>query len=169
MSRLEALLRRGVGRLRRSMTAQIGVSITLISVLLLVLGGAAVDRFLTGELTSENELTLFANLAFLRDDLAAGGYDLAGAPELVERLERRVNRLHAAVLDEQRHIIAQSAKFPVPAAALPQDVLDAGSLPPRRDEHAEEALPEGRAERACRLGCLRSSECTCVTGGVAER
>jgi two-component system heavy metal sensor histidine kinase CusS len=129
MSRLEALLRRGVGRLRRSMTAQIGVSITLISVLLLVLGGAAVDRFLTNELTSENELTLFANLAFLRDDLASVGYDLARAPELVERVERRVNRLHAAVLDEQRHVIASSAKFPVPASALPERVLDAGSLP----------------------------------------
>ncbi|HEX4235364.1 MAG TPA: hypothetical protein VH041_13795, partial [Caldimonas sp.] len=106
MSRVEGLLQRGLGRLRRSMTAQISVSITLISVLLLVLGGAAVDRFLTGELTDEHELTLLANLAFLRDDLAAGGYDLTRAPELVARIEQRVDRLHAAVLDEQRHIIA---------------------------------------------------------------
>jgi len=124
------MLRRGVGALRRSMTAQISLSITLVSVLIIAGFGTMIDQFLARELREENELLLLANLAFIRDDLAADAYDLAQAPRLVDRTERRVHRLHAAILDgEHRGVIASSPNYAVPVSALPQEVLEAELLP----------------------------------------
>jgi two-component system, OmpR family, heavy metal sensor histidine kinase CusS len=147
MSPAPGLLRRGLGRLRRSMTAQISLSITLVSVLIIAVFLSLTGQFVRGELREENELTLLANLAFIRDDLAASGYDLAQAQHLVDRAESRVHRLHAAVLDgEGRRVIAASAHYDVPLpAALPRPVLDAGLLPTQARVTEIEGLREALA------------------------
>jgi two-component system heavy metal sensor histidine kinase CusS len=131
MSAGAGLLRRGLGRLQRSMTAQISLSITLVSVLIIAVFVGLTGQFVRGELREENELTLLANLAFIRDDLAASGYDLAQAQDLVDRAESRVHRLHAALLDGAgRRVIAASPHYAVPLpAVLPRPVLDAALLP----------------------------------------
>jgi len=145
-----AMLRRGLGALRRSMTAQISLSIALISVIIITVFGMMIDQVLTRELREENELMLLANLAFIRDDLAAGGYDLAMAPRLVERTERRVHRLHAAILDEpRRSVIAKSPNYTVPVSALPQLPVATEPLP------AEVSVAEVEHLRE-RLGVLTS-------------
>jgi two-component system, OmpR family, heavy metal sensor histidine kinase CusS len=156
------LLRRAVSRLRRSMTAQISLSITLVSVLIIAVFVSLTGQFVRTELREENELTLLANLAFIRDDLAATGYDLAQAPRLVEATERRVHRLHAAILDgDGRRVIASSPRYRAPLPmALPRPVLDAALLPRRaritdieglRDQLAAETStwvsPDGNGHR----------------------
>ena len=145
------MLRRGPVALQRSMTAQISLSIALVSVLIITVFGTMIDQFLTHELREENELILIANLAFIRDDLAASGYDLTQAPRLVDRIERRVHRLHAAILLDApgRKLIASSPNYAVPAAALPQQVLAAELLP------AQAAVAEFEGLRD-RLGALTS-------------
>ena len=121
---------RDVGTWRRSMTAQISVSIALVSVLIIAVFGVMIDNFLTLELREENDLLLLTNLVFIRDELAADGYDLAAAHQVVDRTERRVHRLHAAILDAQElRVIASSPNYVVPVSALPQPALAAESLP----------------------------------------
>jgi two-component system heavy metal sensor histidine kinase CusS len=144
MSAAARLLRRGIGWLRRSMTAQISLSITLVSVVIIAVFASITGQFVRGELREENELTLLANLAFVRDDLAAIGYDLTQAARLVDRAERRVHRLHAAVLDgEGRRVIASSPRYAVPLpASLPRPVLDVVLLPTRARITDIEALRE---------------------------
>ena len=144
------------------MTAQISLSITLVSVLIIAVFVSLTGQFVRTELREENELTLLANLAFIRDDLAATGYDLAQAPRLVEATERRVHRLHAAILDgEGRHVIASSPRYLAPLpTVLPRPVLDAALLPTRahitdidglRDQLAAETStwvsPDGNGHR----------------------
>ncbi len=133
MKPADGLLRRSLGRLRRSMTAQISLSITLVSVLIIAVFASLTGQFVRDELREENELTLLANLAFIRDDLAAAGYDLAQAPRLVDQAERRVHRLHAAIIaTDGRRVIASSPGYLVPVpVVLQQPVLDAGLLPPQ--------------------------------------
>jgi len=145
------MLWRGLAALQRSMTAQISVSIALVSVLIITVFGTLIDQFLTHELREENELILIANLAFIRDDLAASGYDLAQTPHLVDRIERRVHRLHVAIfLDASgRQLVASSPNYAVPATALPQQVLAAELLPPQA------AVTEFEGVRD-RLGALTS-------------
>jgi two-component system, OmpR family, heavy metal sensor histidine kinase CusS len=127
----EGLLRRVFGRLRRSMTAQISLSITLVSVLIIAVFVLLTGRFVREELREENELTLLANLAFIRDDLAAARYDPAQAQRLVAAAEQRFHGLHAAILDgEGRRVLASSPRYLIPLpAALPRRVLDAALLP----------------------------------------
>ncbi len=147
MSTAEGLLRRGFGRLRRSMTAQISLSITLVSVFIIAVFVGVTGRLVLGELREENELTLLANLAFLRDDLAASGYDLTQAARLVDRAEARVHWLHAAILDaEGRRVIASSSHYALALpASLPRPVFDAGILPSQARvtdiERLRESLP----------------------------
>jgi two-component system, OmpR family, heavy metal sensor histidine kinase CusS len=133
MTAAEGLLRRALRWLRRSMTAQISLSITLVSVLIIAVFVSLTGQFVRTELREENELTLLANLAFIRDDLAATGYDLTQAPRLVEATERRVHRLHAAILDGTgRRVIASSPRYLAPLPTLlPRPVLDASLLPTR--------------------------------------
>jgi two-component system heavy metal sensor histidine kinase CusS len=125
-----AALRRTLGAVRRSMTAQITLSITLVSVLIVAILGMAVDQFVRSELREENESLLLSNLAFVRDDLAAAGYNPARARAIVDNLERRVHRLHAAVLDEAGGaVIASSPNYAIPSANLPEHVFTAERLP----------------------------------------
>ncbi|MEO7337656.1 MAG: heavy metal sensor histidine kinase [Caldimonas sp.] len=117
-------------RLRRSMAAQIALSIGVVSIVIIAGSGYMLDRTLAGELRAENELTLLANLAFIRDDLAAADYDVAdAAPRIVNRTERGAHRLHAAIFDAQRQPIAVPPKFPIPIDALPRDSIASDDLP----------------------------------------
>jgi two-component system heavy metal sensor histidine kinase CusS len=142
------MVRRSLHLLRRSMTAQISLAIMLVSVLIITSFGLLIDRFLAQEFREENELMLLANLAFIRDDLAASHFDLAEAQRLVDRTERRVHRLHAAILDEQDgRIIASSANYAVPVSSMPQQVLSSAELP------AEVSVTEVEGLRE-RLGAL---------------
>ena len=84
MSAARGLLRRSLARLRRSMTAQISLSITVVSILIIAVYVTVTGQFVRAELREENELTLLANLAFFRDDIAAAGGDLAQAPRIME-------------------------------------------------------------------------------------
>jgi two-component system heavy metal sensor histidine kinase CusS len=133
MSAAAGLLRRSLTRLRRSMTAQISLSITAVSILIIAVYVAVTGQFVRAELREENELTLLANLAFFRDDIAAAGGDLAQAPRLLERAERRVHRLHIALLDAETHgVIASSPGSAVPPSTfLESPALDARLLPPQ--------------------------------------
>ncbi|MDB5858384.1 MAG: Sensor protein [Ramlibacter sp.] len=122
--------RRGLDALRRSMTAQISLAITLVSVLIILFFGMMIDRFLARELREESELLLLSNLAFIRDDLAAAGNDPALAPRLVDRATRRTRRLHAEIVDEQRgSVIARSANYAAPAPAPAPPALATELLP----------------------------------------
>jgi two-component system heavy metal sensor histidine kinase CusS len=130
MNAANGLLRRGLSWLRRSMTAQISISITLVSVIIIAVFVSLTGQFVREELREENELSLLANLAFIRDDLAAGGDDRAYAQWVVDRVERRVHRLHAAILDARGGVIASSPGYVVPTAiALRGPVLDTAQLP----------------------------------------
>jgi two-component system heavy metal sensor histidine kinase CusS len=131
MSAPPGLLRRGIGRLRRSMTAQISLSITVVSVFVIAVFTSLSGQFVRGELREENELTLLANLAFIRDDLMASGDGLAQAQRLVDAAESRVPRLHAAILDRDGGgVIASSPQYSVPSPVqMPRAVFDAALLP----------------------------------------
>ena len=125
-----SLLRRGLARLRWSMAVQISLSIAVISIAIIATSGYLLDRTLARELGGENEFVLLLNMAFFRDDLAAENNDLNRiAPRFVNRTGRRLHRLHAAILDEQRRVIASSPGFPVPVTALPDTALPAEALP----------------------------------------
>ena len=130
---LRAAAGRGLHAVRRSMTAQISLAIALVSVLIILFFGTMLDQFLARELREENELLLLSTLAFLRDDLAAAGNDVAAVPRIVDTARRRTRHLELAVVDEQRGtVIAMSPGNPIPVGfALP--VLDSQLLPARFD------------------------------------
>jgi two-component system heavy metal sensor histidine kinase CusS len=112
------------------MAAQISLSIALISIAIISCSGYILDRTTSRELREENELILITNLAFIRDDLVTANFDMSrAAQQVVDRTERRVYRLHAAILDELGSIVARSPGFPLAAAAVPQRVLATKELP----------------------------------------
>jgi hypothetical protein len=57
--------------LKRSLTAQISLSIAVISIVLVVGSALLVNRLAVRELREGNELIMFGNLVLLREDLAA--------------------------------------------------------------------------------------------------
>lgn len=115
--------------LRRSLTAQISLSIALISILLAVGSGFLVNQLTALELREESELVMVANLALLRNDLAQPGFDPTTTPQrLIKRIDAQFGNLHLAVLDEHRKVVAKSTKFPVPLAALPALALPVDDL-----------------------------------------
>ena len=132
------------------MSAQITLSITLVSVLLVASSNALVLRLTTQELRDGGELVMLANLAFLRDDLAKARFDVQRvAPALVNRIEVQLGSLHVAVLDGQRRVIAASDRFELPVAALPARSLATGALPTGITHEKVRALQQ-------RLGALTS-------------
>jgi len=123
--------------LKRSLTAQISLSIALCSILLIAGSGLLINRLASRELREGNELIMFGNLAMVREDLAAAGYDLAREPQrLVKRMDLQLGHLHMAVLDEERRIIAASERFDVPLHALPKSAIADDQFPPGI-EHAD--------------------------------
>ena len=124
-------------RLKRSLTAQISLSIAVISIVLVAGSGLLINRLATRELREGNELVMFGNLALLREDLAAANYDLVREPQrLVKRMDLQFGQLHMALLDDDRRVIAASDRFEVPLSALPKLPMSVDNLPPGI-EHAD--------------------------------
>ncbi|MGK2897902.1 MAG: heavy metal sensor histidine kinase [Burkholderiaceae bacterium] len=121
----------------RSLTAQIGLSIAVVSIVLSTGSGLFVNWLAARELREGNELMLLGNLALLREDLAAANYDLTRTPQrLARRMDLKLGHLNMALLDEQRRVIAASERFEVPLSALPADAVMVDDLPPGI-EHAD--------------------------------
>lgn len=119
-----------LGPLKRSLTAQISLSIAVISILLVAGAGLMITRLATRELREGNELIMFANLALLREDLAVARFDLTQEPQrLVKRMDLQLGSLHMALLDEQRQQIARSERFEVPISALPVQAMSVDNVP----------------------------------------
>ncbi len=123
-------LRRAGAALRGSMTAQIGLSITLISMVLVAGCGYTVMRMTRDQLREGGEVLMLGNLAFLYQDLAAAQFDAERVgPNLVNRIETQLGNLHVALLDDQRRLIAASGWFDVPLASLPVTGLAMDEVP----------------------------------------
>ncbi|MEP7101461.1 MAG: heavy metal sensor histidine kinase [Burkholderiales bacterium] len=121
---------KGLSALKRSLTAQISLSIAVISILLVGGSGLAITQLATRELREGNELILFANLALLREDLAVARFDLTQEPQrLVKRMDLQLGNLHMALLDDQRRMIAKSERFEVPISVLPAQPMSVDNLP----------------------------------------
>ncbi|HSW07247.1 heavy metal sensor histidine kinase [Aquabacterium sp.] len=117
-------------RLKRSLTAQISLSIAMISILLVAGSGLMIIRMAARELIEDKELFMLANLALLREDLGAARFDLTQEPQrLVRRMDLQLGNLHMAMYDEHRQVIAASEHFEVPAARLPAHAILADHLP----------------------------------------
>src|SRR5215216_6759061 len=118
--RAEPMRLHWIEALKRSLTAQISLSIAICSILLVAGSGLLINRLASREVREGNELIMFGNLALLREDLAVAGYDLSREPQrLVKRMDLQLGHLHMALLDEGRRVIAASERFEVPLAALP--------------------------------------------------
>ena len=124
-------------RLRRSMTAQIAFAITLVSTLLVLCAGVALEQLVASDLRAGSGVLLLSQLAFLRDDLFAA--DPAELTSIVQEREERVIHLHAEVLDEHGRILLRSAGFPLPVHALPAATVDVALLP--RDAAVDDFVP----------------------------
>jgi len=96
-----------------------------------------INRLAIRELREGNELIMFGNLALLREDLAAAGFDLVREPpRLVKRMDLQLGQMHMALLDERRSVIAASERFEVPLDALPKNAIPIDQFPPSI-EHAD--------------------------------
>ena len=128
---------RFLGNLKRSLTAKITLSIAVISILLIAGAGPMITRLATRELREGNELIMFANLALLREDLAAARFDLTQEPErLVKRMDLQLGSLPMALLDEQRRSVGRSERFEVPVSTPPAQPMPVDNVP-TGIEHAD--------------------------------
>ena len=136
-TRLWPLTRPSLHALKRSLTAQISLSIAICSILLVAGSSLLINRLAIRELREGNELIMFGNLALLREDLAAAGFDLSREPQrLVKRMDLQLGQMHMALLDERRRVIAASERFEVPLAVLPKNAIPIDQFPPSI-EHAD--------------------------------
>lgn len=125
-----SLIKGCLSGLHYSMTAQISLSITLISILLVACSSYLVMRMTMQEINEGSELVMLANLAFLREDLAVNRFEMDhSSRELVNRIEVQLGSLHVALLDEHQQLIAASDQFEVPLSVLPGHALSMGELP----------------------------------------
>jgi two-component system heavy metal sensor histidine kinase CusS len=135
--RAEPIRLHWIKALKRSLTAQISLSIALISILLVAGSGLLINRLASRELREGNELIMFGNLALLREELAVARFDLRHEPQrLVKRVDLQLGHLHLALLDERRRVIAVSERFEVPLSALPAKAMEIDDLP-AGIEHAD--------------------------------
>jgi two-component system heavy metal sensor histidine kinase CusS len=124
------VIRHWLRDLKRSLTAQISLSIALVASLLVAGSGLLFNQLAARELREGNELILFANLALLREDLAVARFDLTHEPQrLVQRMELQFGQLDVVLLDEQRHVIAVSSHFEVPLKDLPAQAIPVDNVP----------------------------------------
>jgi two-component system heavy metal sensor histidine kinase CusS len=118
--------------LRGSMTAQIAVAITLVSVVLVAASSALLMHLTTESLREGGDMIMLANLVFLEEDLQESQGDLTRTSiDIVNRIEGTLGGLHVALLDEWRNLIAASDGFDVPLGALPGAALSMDALPSR--------------------------------------
>jgi two-component system heavy metal sensor histidine kinase CusS len=112
-------MRRTFDAVRRSMTAQVSLVIAAVPVVIILVFGNVLDRFIEHELRADNELLLLSSLAFIRDDIAAAGGDVAAVPGVIDRIGRRTRWLHVAVYDERGALVAKSPGDVAPLQAFP--------------------------------------------------
>jgi two-component system heavy metal sensor histidine kinase CusS len=118
--------------LRGSMTGQIALAITLVSLVLVAASSALLVRLTTESLREGGDMIMLANLVFLEEDLQESQGDLKHtASELVNRIEWTLGSLHVALLDEGRNVIAASDGFDLPVGSLPRATLAMDELPAR--------------------------------------
>jgi two-component system, OmpR family, heavy metal sensor histidine kinase CusS len=117
---------------RSSMTRQIALAITAVSVVLVAVTSACLVRLTTESLREGGDMVMLANLVFLEEDLQGSQADLKHtASELVNRIEWTLGTLHVALLDEGRNVIAASDGFDLPIDSLPRATLSMDELPAR--------------------------------------
>ena len=126
-------MRRAFGAVRRSMTAQVSLVIATVPVIIILVFGNVLDRFIEHELRADNELLLLSSLAFIRDDIAAAGGDVAAVPGVIDRITRRTRWLHVAVYDERGALVAKSPGDMAPLQAFPPRPLAVDGLPRNAD------------------------------------
>ena len=127
--------------LERSLTAQISLSIAVISIVLVAGSALLVGRLAGRELREGYELIMLGNLALVRQDLAAADYDLLHEPQrLVQRMDLQFGQLTMALLDDDRHVIKASGRFEVPLVALPAQAMSVDDLPPGIEQADVRAL-----------------------------
>jgi two-component system heavy metal sensor histidine kinase CusS len=118
--------------LRGSMTGQIALAITVVSLVLVAASSALLVRLTTESLREGGDMIMLANLVFLDEDLQESQGDLEHtARELVNRIEWTLGSLHVALLDEGRNVIAASDGFELGLQALPRATLAMDELPAR--------------------------------------
>ena len=116
--------------LRSSMTGQIALAITVVSLALVAVSSALLVRLTTDSLRDGGDMIMLANLVFLEEDLQQSQGDLKHtASELANRIEWTLGNLHVALLDEGRNVIAASDGFDLPIDALPRVTLAMNELP----------------------------------------
>jgi len=123
------MMRVGRWRLRRSMTARIGISFALVAFVLVSTCGLLLDRLVARELRDQSELEMLSTLVFVQQDLSSLTEGLPAAQALLDREERR-ERLHLRLTDDQGHVFLQSRGFVGPAAPAPSAIFEASELPP---------------------------------------
>lgn len=129
------------GMLRGSMTLQIGLSVMAISVALVAGSTWLMLRLSKQDLLDVGDAVMLGNLALVQRELAESRGDLPlVAAALVERIGSQVGSLHAAVVDDQRRLIASTAQFPLAATDLPGATVPDEWLPQRLDTQAVRAL-----------------------------
>ena len=118
--------------LRGSMTGQIAMAITVVSLVLVAASSALLVRLTTESLRDGGDMIMLANLVFLEEDLQESHGDLKhAATDLVNRIESTLGGLHVALLDEGRNVIAASEGFSVPIGSLPRATLPMNEVPAR--------------------------------------
>lgn len=127
--RLVRLWRR---RLRRSMTLQIWLAITVMATLLVAGSSLLVLHLSRTELADIADTFLLGQLSAMRHDIVEMDGPLAAqAPALVRRVQRQLGPLQVAILDASRRPLALGEPFSVPWAQLPSSPLDTALLPDR--------------------------------------
>lgn len=117
-------------KLRRSMTAQIGLAVTLVATLL-VSGSSALMLWLPQrELRDLGDALMLATLSAVQDELRARPDDAAASVQAaLAGVEQHVSRMHLAVYDAQMQPLAATAGFAVPVSAWPARTVDVDRLP----------------------------------------
>ena len=127
------------------MTAQVSLAIAIVSVIIILVVGSALDRFIEHELREDNELLLLSSLAFIRDDIVAAGGDVTAVSRTIDRISRRTRWLHVAVYDENGALVAKSPDEAAPRQAFPAQPLAIDGLPRDADmpilESVHQSIP----------------------------
>jgi len=132
MTSLRSRLARWSAPLRGSMTAQIWLSITLMSTLLVAGSSLLVLGLSKQGLGDVADVILLANLASIQQELTDEHLlDQSAAAGLANRIESQLGNLHVALLDEHRQLIAASDQYSVPLSQLPDQAFSAVLLPRR--------------------------------------
>lgn len=131
------------GMLRGSMTAQIGLAVMVIAMLLVGGSSLLLMRLFKQDLSDIGDALMLGNLSLIQSELSSSYGDAPlVARALVDRIGAQIGGLHVAVVDEQRVTIAATPDFPLPPAWLPGPTVPDQVLPTRLTTDAVRALRE---------------------------